>query len=106
MADEQIPSSQQQTEVDTNRDDEGYQDSAGSSLFSLLSDIRRGKFENGRLFANFGAHEYALPIDEDELNRLDLNHAKYHLMYGKKDFLSPIGDNPQKILDVGCGTGM
>jgi hypothetical protein len=32
-------------------------------------------------------------------------HAKYYALLEKKRFLSPIGDNPQKILDLGCGTG-
>jgi ubiquinone/menaquinone biosynthesis C-methylase UbiE len=52
------------------------------------------------------SQEYALPIDDDELDRLDLNHTKYQLMYGGKLFLAPIPDDPQKVLDVGCGTGM
>lgn len=32
-------------------------------------------------------------------------HAKYYALLEKKRFLAPIGDNPQKILDLGCGTG-
>ncbi len=36
----------------------------------------------------------------------DMCHAKYFALLEKKRFLSPIGENPQKILDLGCGTGM
>jgi ribosomal protein L11 methylase PrmA len=32
-------------------------------------------------------------------------HAKYYALLEKKRFLSPIGDSPHKILDLGCGTG-
>jgi hypothetical protein len=77
-----------------NLDDEGYQDSARSSLLSSLpSDVKSGKLENGWLFANFSTYEYTLPIDNEEQNRLDLNHAKYYLIYSIKEFLSLISDN-------------
>ncbi|KFY06121.1 hypothetical protein V492_08143, partial [Pseudogymnoascus sp. VKM F-4246] len=50
--------------------------------------------------------EYGLPMDDTELNRLDMSHAKYYGLIEKKRFLAPIGDSPQKILDLGCGTGI
>jgi ubiquinone/menaquinone biosynthesis C-methylase UbiE len=27
-------------------------------------------------------------------------------LLGKKDYLAPIGGNPQRVLDIGCGTGI
>ena len=48
--------------------------------------------------------EYGLPIDEDELDRLDMNHHKYTLLQGKL-FMAPIMPVPQKIFDLGTGTG-
>lgn len=36
---------------------------------------------------------------------LDMCHAKYFALLEKKRFIAPIGENPQKILDLGCGTG-
>jgi hypothetical protein len=37
--------------------DEGYQESSTSSLLSsIASDIKEGKIENGRMYANFGKH--------------------------------------------------
>lgn len=46
-----------------------------------------------------------MPMDDVELDRIDMCHAKYYALLEKKRFLAPIGDNPQKILDLGCGTG-
>jgi hypothetical protein len=49
--------------------------------------------------------EYGLPIDEEELDRLDMNHQKYTMLMGDRLFLAPITENPQRILDLGTGTG-
>jgi len=50
--------------------------------------------------------EYGLPIDEEELDRIDMSHAKYIMLLEKKLFLAPITPNPQRILDLGTGTGI
>lgn len=44
-------------------------------------------------------------MDEKELERMDICHAKYGALLDKRYFLSPIGEHPQRILDLGCGTG-
>jgi predicted TPR repeat methyltransferase len=49
--------------------------------------------------------EYGLPMDEAELDRIDMCHAKYCALIGKNKYLAPI-ENPQRILDLGCGTGL
>ena len=49
--------------------------------------------------------EYGLPIDEHELDRIDMSHAKYNLVLEQDLFIAPIAPNPQKILDLGTGTG-
>lgn len=49
--------------------------------------------------------EYGLPVDEYELDRIDMNHHKYTLLQNDKLFLAPLPPNPQKILDLGTGTG-
>jgi ubiquinone/menaquinone biosynthesis C-methylase UbiE len=46
-----------------------------------------------------------MPIDEEELDRIDMSHAKYFMLLEKKLFLAPITPQPQKILDLGTGTG-
>ena len=50
--------------------------------------------------------EYFLPIDESELDRLDLNHYKYYVTLGGKYFLAPIANDVQAVLDIGTGTGI
>jgi hypothetical protein len=45
-------------------------------------------------------------MDDQELERMDICHAKYFALLEKKTFLAPIGDHPQRILDLGCGTGV
>lgn len=47
--------------------------------------------------------EYMLPVDEYELDRMDMQHHKYTLLQGDKLYLSPLHDDPQKILDIGTG---
>ncbi|KAF4443965.1 hypothetical protein F53441_11283 [Fusarium austroafricanum] len=46
------------------------------------------------------------PNDEEQLEALDLIHHWLTLMLDEQLFLPPIGDNPQKILDIGTGTGI
>ncbi|KAI1018224.1 hypothetical protein LB505_001260 [Fusarium chuoi] len=50
---------------------------------------------------------YGLPNDDAEQVREGLKHKLYldYLLDGKL-FLAPIGDNPQKIVDLGTGVGM
>jgi ubiquinone/menaquinone biosynthesis C-methylase UbiE len=37
---------------------------------------------------------------------MDLAHHIYILLLEGKLFLSPIGENPQRVLDLGTGTGI
>ena len=46
-----------------------------------------------------------MPMDEKEKDRMDLQHHKYKLIMGGRHFLAPINPNPQRILDLGTGTG-
>ncbi|KAK3686037.1 S-adenosyl-L-methionine-dependent methyltransferase [Podospora appendiculata] len=89
-------------------DDEGadLESTAGSSLTSITSSVLQGKVEDGRVYAVHGREEYGMPMDDVELDRIDMCHAKYYALMEKKRFLSPIGDSPQRILDLGCGTGI
>lgn len=49
--------------------------------------------------------EYGMPIDEQEMDRIDMSHAKYYMLLNKRRFLAPISPNTQKVLDLGTGTG-
>ncbi|EKJ68900.1 hypothetical protein FPSE_10926 [Fusarium pseudograminearum CS3096] len=87
-------------------DDETFDtDSERSSLTSLTSSVLQGKVEGGRTYAVYGKEEYGLPMDEAELDRIDMCHAKYCALIGKTRYLAPV-NSPQRILDLGCGTGI
>jgi 2-polyprenyl-3-methyl-5-hydroxy-6-metoxy-1,4-benzoquinol methylase len=49
---------------------------------------------------------YFAPNDDAENDRLDMHHHLATLLIGGKVTTAPIGKNPQRILDVGCGTGI
>lgn len=50
--------------------------------------------------------EYAFPNDEEELERLDMQHAMMCRLMSDKLFWAPIHPNPTKVLDLGTGTGI
>lgn len=47
-----------------------------------------------------------LPNDENELNRLDMQHKMWSITLDEKLHLAPIGPNPQNVLDIATGTGI
>jgi SAM-dependent methyltransferase len=92
---------------DLDIDDEAYAESTTTSyVTSIASEISRGVLENERIYPQYGQHKYGMPVDEEEMRRMDLQHHKYALVLGNKHFLAPIGDYPQEILDLGTGTGI
>ncbi|KAG5974976.1 hypothetical protein E4U55_007915 [Claviceps digitariae] len=74
--------------------------SLASSIFAAHA------YERGRRYQMFGDGRYPIPNDELEQNREDMKHAMLMMLTENKPFLSPIGDHPQKILDIGTGTGI
>lgn len=87
--------------------DEGYAQSTNTSyVTSIASSIRRGIEENGRTYPSYGKNAYGMPVDESEQDRNDLQHAKFTLLLNNRLHLAPIGESPQKILDLGTGTGI
>ncbi|RBR13717.1 uncharacterized protein FIESC28_08077 [Fusarium coffeatum] len=82
--------------------------STGTSSFmtSLKSSIYNYRFENGRRYHAFREGSYPMPNDEDEQERMDLGHHIYSLVLEGKLHLAPIGPNPQRVLDLGTGTGI
>lgn len=90
--------------------DEAYAESSHSgewsSLSSLASELCRGVVENGRVYPSYGGHEYGMPIDEEEMDRNDLQHTKFSLLLGDRAFLAPISSSPTRILDIGTGSGI
>ncbi len=48
---------------------------------------------------------YPLPNDEEEYKRESLRHIMLKEMNHGKLYFAPIGDHPQKIIDIGTGFG-
>jgi len=72
---------------------------------SLTASIYAYRYENGRRYHAYRDGKYLLPNDEAEQDRLDLNHHVYTLILGGQLFRAPISSNPQRVLDIGTGTG-
>ncbi|KAH8882296.1 S-adenosyl-L-methionine-dependent methyltransferase [Thozetella sp. PMI_491] len=80
-------------------------DSVRSSTMSVSSSIYHFVEENGRTYHRYKEGKYFLPNDQQERDRLDLQHALCVLTTQGKLFLAPL-DNPKHILDIATGTGI
>ncbi|KAH6713325.1 S-adenosyl-L-methionine-dependent methyltransferase [Leptodontidium sp. MPI-SDFR-AT-0119] len=88
-------------------DDGGYNsDQASTSSTSISSSIRNHTFEDGIRYHRFHDGQYAFPNDENEQNRDDMKHAMTLLLCNQKLHFAPLGDSPQRIIDLGTGTGI
>ncbi|KAL2218200.1 S-adenosyl-L-methionine-dependent methyltransferase [Thermoascus aurantiacus ATCC 26904] len=88
--------------------DSAYNESIGTASYvsSLTSSIRNYKHENGRRYHAYHEGSYVLPNDDEEQDRMDLLNHIYRLLTGGDLHLAPIGPNPQRVLDLGTGTGI
>lgn len=65
------------------------------------------QYENGRRYHAFREGEYHLPNDENEQDRLEMQHAIYRYALDDRLYLAPIPKGElHDVLDVGCGTGL
>ncbi|KAI9764040.1 MAG: hypothetical protein M1840_008916 [Geoglossum simile] len=125
----QIPISDKQDDPDADyADDSGIESSSDSDTTSLASFITKYRWENGRRYHAYRDGEYWYlepathpslivvilrqnlffrgPNDEQAADLNDISHHLYTLILDGKLCLAPIGDNLQKVLDVGTGTGI
>ena len=72
--------------------------SIASSVFSFV-------YVNGRRYHSESYKGYFMPNDEGEQDRLDLYHHMFLLLLGGDLYTAPL-DKPQRVLDVGTGTGI
>ena len=86
----------------------GMDDDAASSRYtaSLTSSIEDYPMENGRRYHAFKDGTYIMPNDESELDRLDLTHNMLKISMNMRLFDATFSKAPNKILDIGTGTGM
>jgi hypothetical protein len=76
-----------------------------SSTVSLRSSLYESIIENGRTYHKYKEGQYYLPNDDAEQDRLNLQHHLWTLTLDGRLHLAPI-ENPQRVLDVGTGTGL
>ncbi|KAF2117101.1 S-adenosyl-L-methionine-dependent methyltransferase [Lophiotrema nucula] len=88
--------------------DSAFGDDLQSYTTSLKSTVLNYRFQNGRRYHGFKADsaEYYFPNDDEENDRLDLYHHIQTLRLDGELHLAPIGSNPQRVLDIGTGTGI
>ncbi|KAK2000670.1 methyltransferase domain-containing protein [Colletotrichum falcatum] len=79
---------------------------ASSGFTSLASRVLKHSHEGGRRYQSFQQGIYPLPNDETEQFREEMKHQLVKRLLDGDDYVSPIGNNPQKIMDVGTGTGL
>ncbi|KIL95421.1 hypothetical protein FAVG1_00158 [Fusarium avenaceum] len=77
-----------------------------SSSTSISSSILEHTYENGRRYHRYRHGRYPLPNDEAEQNREDMLHAMMLEATDGRYFYAPLGENPQRIADLGTGTGI
>ncbi|KAJ9607371.1 hypothetical protein H2200_008444 [Cladophialophora chaetospira] len=78
------------------------------SCFTELTGVHRlgAEFEHGRRYHGHHAGLYFQPDDERAQERMDLGHHMYVHLMDRKLYFAPIGNEDQRVLDVGTGTGL
>ena len=72
---------------------------------SLTESITDYPVEWGRTYHRYNADSYLFPNDDVERNRMNLQYDCVKRLHGGKLLLPPI-KNPERILDIGTGTGI
>lgn len=93
-------------EADTDADSTYSASTQITDTESLRSSILNYKWENGRRYHAYGDGSYWGPNDERQQEAEDLMHEVFRFVLDGDIYKAPIGDNPQTVLDIGCGTGI
>lgn len=80
--------------------------SLNESTASLTDSIWDYRNIHGRTYGNSKTTEYWAPNDERQNEGLDITHHYMLLYFDNQLFQAPIDENPQRVLDVGTGTGI
>lgn len=81
-------------------------DANSSASTSIASSILNYEYTNGRRYHGYRSGAYVLPNDDEEQDRLDLLHHIFLLMLDGKLYDAPMAHPPQRVLDIGTGTGI
>ncbi|KAK1781507.1 S-adenosyl-L-methionine-dependent methyltransferase [Copromyces sp. CBS 386.78] len=88
------------------KSDPGFEDGDYRSITASLNRaIQEYRQINGRSYHNYDGAYYWAPNDDTQNECLDMFHHMMCLTYDNQLFLAPL-KNPQRVLDVGCGTGI
>ncbi|KAL1986789.1 hypothetical protein VTN96DRAFT_5654 [Rasamsonia emersonii] len=100
--------SQRPIEVDVKatETDSAYGNEFSVYSASLTSSVLDYRHENGRRYHGYRDGSYLLPNDDKESDRLDMIHEMTLTVMERKLFLAPIGPSPQRVIDLGTGTGI
>lgn len=93
-------------EHDNDNDSTFGESDAQSDLTSLRSSVFDYEYQNGRRYHAYHAGSYWGPNDEQAMAHLDLGHHVYNLLLGGRLYTAPIGEQRQRVLDIGTGTGI
>ncbi|KAI9376586.1 hypothetical protein BJX61DRAFT_530745 [Aspergillus egyptiacus] len=72
---------------------------------SLTASVTDYPIEYGRTYHRYHEGSYVYPNDEQEMDRLDMQHHMCKLLTGGRLFFAPLR-NPREILDIGTGSGI
>ncbi|KZL79640.1 methyltransferase domain-containing protein, partial [Colletotrichum incanum] len=93
-----------------NDDDDGDSAIDSASIASSTTSLSESVFDyrrlHGRTYQATKTTEYWAPNDDQQNEGLDIIHNALLMIFDDKLFLAPIEDNPQRVLDVGTGTGI
>lgn len=95
------------TQADGDDDDPLFSSAAStaSSTTSLSDSVFEYRQLHGRPYKSTKTTEYWAPTDNQQNEGLDLIHHASLMLFDDRLILAPMDDNPQRILDVGTGTG-
>ncbi|ERF76624.1 hypothetical protein EPUS_04444 [Endocarpon pusillum Z07020] len=95
-------------EIDWNTtdNDSAYGDEVSTYTSSITSSVMDFPEIEGRRYHAYRQGRYALPNDEEENERLDIHHALIYTAMEGRLFYAPIGQSPQRVLDIATGTGI
>ncbi|KAI1630957.1 S-adenosyl-L-methionine-dependent methyltransferase [Biscogniauxia mediterranea] len=83
-----------------------YDEQSIADSVTVGSSVYEHSYINGRRYHKFRHGRYPIPNDRTEQNREDMLHTMMLEATNGRLFFAPIPDNPDKILDLGTGTGI
>ncbi|KAF3479485.1 uncharacterized protein GIQ15_06461 [Arthroderma uncinatum] len=92
-------------EVDDDHESD-YGDELSRYSASLTSSVVDYPVVHGQRYHAYRQGRYLFPNDEQESERLDIHHALIDALLHGRLHKAPIGDNPQRVLDLCTGTGI